>query len=95
MYVKITALPNTWFKEGTEVYHCDVEPKRRLTAAEFLEWVNPAVFDSQLAIILVQGTRVCENPNSEGLNKVVGEEYQDGECCSLDEFSFQFVEESC
>jgi hypothetical protein len=31
-YIKLTAKPNTWFKEGTEVYH---EDNRRFT---FDEW---------------------------------------------------------
>ena len=37
-------------------------------------------------VALCRGVRVCENPDSEGKHHYVGEEYNDGEICMLDEF---------
>lgn len=85
-YVKLTARPDTWFKEGTEVYHYDAEPRRRLTLEEWQEAVA-------CGIVLASGTRITENPDSEG-GGVVGEEREDGESCLCDEFDVEVVEES-
>ena len=86
-YVKLTALPNTWFKEGTEVYDYDsrYREKKRYTLKEFEEW-KPS------NIILGRGIRVTESP-LEGEDLIVGEEYEDGEACGIDEFKVEIVEE--
>lgn len=85
IYVKLTARPDTWFKPGTEVYDYDAEPARRLTLDEWNEWLKSG-------IVLVSGTRIIENPDSEGGGQI-GEERQDGECCGCDEFDVEIVEE--
>ena len=86
-YVKLVAKPNTWFKAGTEVWHCE-EP-RRLTLEEWGRWKEPS-----MAIVLVRGIRVCEdNPNENGMGHKAGDERIDGECCSCEEFDVEIVSE--
>ncbi len=77
-YVKLIARPNTWFKEGTEVfdYDSDYEDAKRLTLEEWNKWLESG-------IICVRGIRVCESVNE--LTEV-GEEYIDGESCGCREF---------
>lgn len=81
-HVKLIAKPNTWFKEGTEVFHYD-EYKKLIPLSEFNEW-------KKSDMILCRGIRVCENPISENRTKV-GEEYIDGELCGIDEFEIEIV----
>ena len=52
MNVKLIAKPNTWFKAGTEVFHCDQYGKR-ITLEEYNDWVKSGV-------ILVCGIKVLE-----------------------------------
>jgi len=85
-YVKLVARPDTWFKAGTEVYHYDAEPTRRLTLEEWNDWFKHGM-------VLVSGIRVIENPGSEGGGQI-GEERRDGELCSCDEFDVEIVEEA-
>lgn len=89
-YVKLTARPNTWFKEGTEVYNYD-EYGKRLTLEEFEKWKNE---DNSWGI-LVRGIRICEEGNGEveNLGYKVGEERIDGELCQFDEFDVEIIEE--
>ena len=92
-YVKLTAKPNTWFKDGTEVYHYDFDysEKRRLTLEELSEWYNdPAMVKG----ILVRGIRVCKEgyEQNDPLNYKIGEEREDGEFCSFDEFNVEIIE---
>lgn len=94
-YVKLTAKPNTWFKEGTEVYHYDYDyfRKRRLTLEEFNIWsLDPSFIKG----ILVRGIRVCEKGYEQNppLNCKVGEEREDGEFCSFDELNVEIIEEN-
>lgn len=87
-YVKLTAKPNTWFKEGTEVYNymVDYSEQKRITLEEW----NQAVREGG---ICVRGIRVCEdNPNENGMGCKAGEEREDGEWCSCDEFNAEIVE---
>jgi len=79
--VRLIAKPNTWFKEGTEVYNYD-KYGVRFTLDEYKEWEKSGT-------ILTRGLRVCENPESE--NKLLGEEYIDGEYCDIDEFEVEFI----
>lgn len=84
-YVKLTAKPDTWFVAGTEVYHYDEEPLRRLTKEEWDEW--------QTCIgILVRGRRVADGEHE--LKLFGPDERWDGEMCSQDEFEVEMVEEA-
>ena len=72
--IRLIAKPDTWFKEGLEVYNYD-EYGKRFTLLEYEEWKKSGV-------ILARGIRVCKNPLSESTEnnpKVLGEEYIDGE----------------
>lgn len=85
-YVKLTAKPNTWFKEGTEVFNYDQYGKR-LTLEEYNNWVLDR-------LILVSGIRVCEDGyevNDMGCK--IGEERIDGESCNLNEFIVEIVDQ--
>lgn len=87
-YVKLIAKPDTWFKEGTEVFHYeyDYSDQRRLTLEEWEMWKSSG-------ICLVRGIRVCEdNPNENGMGCKAGDEREDGECCSIDEFDVEILE---
>jgi len=83
-YVKLVAKPNTWFKEGTEVYDYDAnyEDKKRLTLDEYTEWRDSG-------IICVRGIRINENVNEPG---GIGQEREDGESCGLDEFDVEIID---
>lgn len=87
-YVKLIAKPDTWFKEGTEVYNydADYDKKQRLTLEEWNEWVKAG-------ICCVRGIRICElgNGEVENLGYKVGEERIDGECCGIDEFDVETI----
>lgn len=87
LYVKLTARPDTWFKAGTEAYHYDAMPTRRMTLQE---WEECGGF-----VVCVRGTRVCEdNPNERGMGYQPGDERPDGEACGCSEFDVEIVEES-
>ena len=91
-YVKLIAKPDTWFKEGTEVFDYDVEysKKKRVT----LEYWNACLGSYGAGHICVRGIRVCEdNPNENGMGCKPGEEREDGEWCSCDEFNVEIIEE--
>jgi len=89
-YVKLTAKPNTWFKEGTEVMWEDDEYINRRPT--FKEWCG--ITASEFPYALFRGLRIVENPMSEGKCFEVGEEHDgDGEMCSCDEFDIELVDE--
>ena len=84
--IRLIAKPDTWFKEGIEVYDYD-EYGVRFTLDEYEEW-------KKSGNILARGIRVCKNPLSEGTEhtpKVLGEEYIDGELCDIDEFEVDVI----
>jgi len=84
-YVKLTAKPDTWFVEGTEVWNYD--ENRRLTKEE---WESCNNF-----IVLVCGLRKCDPTFSyekEYMEKHKVEYRIDGESCGCDEFEVEFVE---
>lgn len=88
-YAKIVAKPNSWFKEGTEVYDYDAnyENKKRVT------WDYWEQCKSEGGIC-VRGIRVCEDsPNENGMGCKSGEERIDGEYCHWDEFNVTQMEE--
>lgn len=84
-YVKLTARPDSWFLEGTEVYdyNCEHDNKYRISLKEYLEATKDGM-------IFVRGFRVCESPTSEG--KLQNELYFDGESCAIDEFDMEIVD---
>lgn len=99
-YVKLIARPNTWFKAGTEVYDYNKYGKR-LTLAELEKWAE--AFQGYIKIendtitavkgsILLTGIRVCKYDYELELGYKVGEERQDGEQCSLDEFDIEIID---
>lgn len=84
--VKLTAKPDTWFKEGTEVLYEDSNwVGRRMTLDEYEN-----VLTSQWPHAVFVGTRVIENPASEGGGQI-REERQDGELCQLEEFNVEII----
>lgn len=83
-YVKLTAKPDTWFKEGAEVFHYD--ERRRFTLEEWQECLEDG-------FVSCQGIRVCEdNPNENKFCKP-GDERLDGACCMVNELEVEIVEE--
>jgi hypothetical protein len=87
--VKLIARPDTWFKEGTEVYDYDADygDKERITLEAFEEW-------KKSGFICARGIRIAQTDNEcrvFGLD--MGEEYIDGEACHIDEFDVEIVEE--
>lgn len=82
--VKLVAKPNTWFKEGTEVYDYDEDynKKIRISLEAFQEW-------QKSGIILGRGLRVSES-NSE--REQFGIEYEDGELCDIEEFEVEICD---
>lgn len=84
-YVKLTAKPDTWFVEGTEVWSYDED--RRLTKKEWESWNG--------FIVLVTGLRKCDPKFSyekEYMEKHGVEFRIDGESCGRDEFEVEFVD---
>jgi hypothetical protein len=88
-YVKLTARPNTWFKEGTEVfnYDSDYNDKKRITVQEW----NDALGDYGRGGIAVRGLRVCELGYEMDLGYNVGDIREDGEWCRCDEFDVEYL----
>lgn len=89
-YVKLTAKPNTWFKNGTEVYDYDSDENNK-TRITLDDWNNLV---SEVGGIVVFGLRVCEDtPNENGIGYKADDERWDRELCSCDEFNSEIVEE--
>ena len=87
-YVKLVAKPDTWFKEGTEAYEYDShwDTKRRITLEE---WERDWVMTNS---VLARGIRVKQYDTESG-SICMGEEYFDGEACSIEEFEVTIVDE--
>ena len=77
--VKLIAKPNTWFKEGTEVYNHD---GLYFTLDQYEDY-------KKQGMILVKGTRVCENEEFE--YRPIGEEYIDRCIVDLNGFEVEFI----
>jgi hypothetical protein len=89
-YVKLIAKPNTWFKEGTEVYDYDCNPPNNLYRITLEQW-QTAIEDTGIS---VSGVRVCEdNVGEQSIGYAVGEERWDGEWCHVNEFEATIVNE--
>lgn len=76
-YVKLTAKPNTFYKENSEVFDYDSDycDKKRITLGDYEEW-------KKSNSILVRGIIIDEK----------GEEWVDGEFCHIDEFNMEIVD---
>jgi hypothetical protein len=86
-YVKLIAKPDTWFKEGTEVWSYD--KPCRLTLQEWEDCVN----FTGIKGVCVRGIRVVEFDSEIAMGYKVGEEIVDGEFCGCDEFIVEVIEE--
>jgi len=85
-YVKLTAKPDTWYKPLTEVLWENSEYVVRRPTLD--EWDHIKKEGGLWCV----GTRVVENPNSEGFHYSIGEEREDGEWCHPDEFEVEIVD---
>lgn len=85
-YIKLTAKADTWFKFGTEVLWEDINYVKRRPTLE--EWESIELDDAGYFF----GIRVCEdNPCEIGLGYKPGDEREDVEWCSIDEFEIEIV----
>ena len=93
-YVKLTAKPGTWFKEGTEVYDYNCKPPEQLLRVTLEEWESCVNFNG------IKGINVCgfRIPQFENEIDIFGEGEGgrwDGEFCSVYEFEVEIVDEPC
>lgn len=88
-YVKLTAKPDTWFKEGTEVYDYNCRPPEQLLRVTLEEWESCVNFEG----ICVCGYRIPQLENEIDIFEEGGR--WDGEFCSVDEFEVEIVDEPC
>lgn len=87
-YVKLIAKPDTWFKEGTEVYDYDCHPPKDIRRVTLEDWESYENF-----ACLVRGIRVVE---ADYEVKLFGKgERWDGENCGCDEFEVEIVDSIC
>jgi hypothetical protein len=77
--VKLIAKPNTWYKEGTEVFNYEGE---EFDYYEYLE-------GKLNGMLLCRGVRICEHESE--LHEI-GEEYIDGEYCPIEEFNVEVID---
>ena len=92
-YVKLTAKKDTWFKEGTEVYHYDSDENNKFRIS-LDEW--KAMTDDSIGWgVLVRGTWIAVKGVGavENCGYVEGREYFDGELCDIEEFEIEIVDE--
>lgn len=92
-YVKLTAKPDTWFKEGTEVYDYNCNPPEQLLRVNLEEWESCVNFTG-IKAICVCGFRV---PQLENEIDIFGEGEGgrwDGELCACGEFDVEIVDEA-
>lgn len=88
-YVKLTAKPDTWFKEGTEVYDYNCNPPEQLLRVTLEEWESCVNFTG-INAICVRGVRITQLKNE---IEIFGEgERWDGEFCTCDEFDVEIVD---
>ncbi len=89
-FVKLTAKPDTWFKEGTEVYDYDCDPPNTLFRITLEVWESYVNFQG-IKAILARGIR---KPQLQREIELFGEgERWDGEFCGIDEFEVEIVDE--
>lgn len=89
-FVKLTAKPDTWFKEGTEVYSYDCHPPNQLWRVSLDEWESCVSFEGIKAMCVV-GRRT---PKLKNELEIFGEEERwDSEVCWYEEFHVEIVDE--
>jgi hypothetical protein len=89
-YVKLTAKPNTWFKEGTEVYDYDCDPPDTLFRITLEVWESYVNFQG-IKAILARGIR---KPQLQREIEIFGEDERwDGEFCGIEEFEVEIVDD--
>jgi len=85
-YVKLTARPNTYFIEGSEVYDYDCNPPEDIKRITLEEWKSYDNFQC-----MVRGRRI---PKFLSEIKIFGEDERwDGELCPCIEFDVEIVDE--
>lgn len=89
-FVKLIAKPDTWFKEGTEVYSYDCHPPNQLWRVSLDEWESCVNFEG-IKGVLACGIRISQFNNE--INLFGEGERWDGEYCSIDEFDVEIVDE--
>lgn len=89
-FVKLTAKPDTWFKEGTEVYDYNCNAPEQLQRVSLEEWQSCVSFEG-INAICVRGRRIPELKNE--LEIFGKEERWDGEFCMCSEFEVEIVDE--
>lgn len=89
-FVKLTAKPDTWFKEGTEVYDYNCKPPEQLFRVTLEEWESCVNFTG-IKAICVRGLRITQLKNE--IEIFVEGERWDGELCACDEFDVEIVDE--
>ena len=82
-YVKLTAKPDTWFKEGTEAYDYESRPPN-LKRITLKDWENCVSFNG---IVGIFARGVCVDDDTD-------EEVWDGEFCMCSDFEVEIVDET-
>jgi hypothetical protein len=94
-FVKLIARSNTWFKEGTEVYDYDADySDKKMVTLDYWDTCRKEGNGICVRGICVRGIRVCElGYETDGsLGYKNGDEREDGEYCSCDEFDVEIIE---
>lgn len=87
-YVKLIAKPNTWFKEGTEVFdYISTETDKIRVSLD--DWNDILNFDG-IKCVCVRGIRIPSTPTE--LKLFGSDERLDGEFCDIDEFEVEIVD---
>lgn len=81
VYVKLTAKDGGWFVPATEVF--DYNGKERVSLRDYVDWLPSGS-------VLVRGERIKSMPSEAG-EASIGESYEDGKLCSLEEFEITFT----
>ena len=98
-YVKLTAKPDTWFKEGTEVYDYNCNAPEQLQRVSLEEWESCVNFEEWESCVNFEGIKgICvrglRNTQLEYEIEIFGEgDRWDGEFCWCDEFEVEIVDE--
>lgn len=86
-YVKLTSKPNTWFKEGTEVYDYCSDPPEHIQRMSLDEWTECDNFNC-----LVRGIRIADSDYELELFDNYRERC-DGELCHCGDFDVEILDE--
>lgn len=81
VYVRLIVKEEGWFVPGTEVF--SYNGKERVSLRDYVDSLAAGA-------ICVRGERIKSMPSEAG-EASIGESYEDGELCSLDEFEVNFT----